>query len=350
MVRSRSSGGREQLDLHLLPGVVALLRGGHRQQPVGAQQRREDARAAGERRDHQPVAHPAEAHPHPVVGSHRGGQLARQPGPDLRAPGGPDPLECAEQRRGEDVEGQRRRDRVAGHPYTGVASTDAQHHRVPGLHGHAVHGQPAGALHHRRGVVVPARRRAGADQDQVGPGGRLAHRRADHLGLVRGYRQAAGLAACRLGLQREHQGVGVGDLARAWLLAQRAQLVTGGQHRHPRRPPHGHLGRARGADGRQVHRSQPVALGQQQLGGRHVLTDRAHVLVGRRGGPDLGGAVGEVHVLAHDHGVPAALQGVAGVHHLVGLRAQQERVALARAHGVGGEHGDAVHGRRVERR
>ena len=64
-------------------------------------------------------------------------------------------LERGQQRRGEDVEGQRGRDRVAGAPSIGVRASGwpdrrrrAQHDRVPGTHGDAVHGQRAGGRDH----------------------------------------------------------------------------------------------------------------------------------------------------------------------------------------------------------
>ena len=106
-----------------------------------------------------------------------------------------------------------------------------------------------------------------------------------------------------------------------------------------------HAGRGAGGD---VDRAQPVALGQQQLGGADVLADRADVLVGRHGGAQLGAPVRSVvHVLAHDDGVVAGRQRVAGVDDLEVV--QQHRCGLGGADGLGGPHGDAVHGRGVER-
>ena len=76
------------------------------------------------------------------------------------------------------------------------------------------------------------------------------------------------------------------------------------------------------AGGREVDRAQPVALGEQQLGGADVLADRAHVLPGRGGGPDLRHVVRPVDVLAHDDRVEAVRERVAGV---------DDRVARERA-------------------
>jgi hypothetical protein len=56
-----------------------------------------------------------------------------------------------------------------------------------------------------------------------------------------------------------------------------------------------------------------MALGQQELGRAHVLADRAHVLIWRRGRPQLGLGAVEVHVLAHDDGVVAVGQRIARV-------------------------------------
>jgi hypothetical protein len=155
----------------------------------------------------------------------------------------------------------------------------------------------------------------------------------------------------------EHQGVGVGQLSGPQVRADRPDLVPGRDHRDDRRPADGqlgHPGRARGGD---VDRPQPVASRQQELGGAHVLADRAHVLVGggRRtkldGARALLAALAEpVHLLAHDHGIPAGRHRVPRVDDFVLVAAQRHRGRLGRADGVGGADRDAVHGGGVERR
>ena len=115
-------------------------------------------------------------------------------------------------------------------------------------------------------------------------------------------------------------------------------------------PPDGQPGRPGGGRRRHVDRPHPVPLRQQQLARADVLADRADVLVGRDGGAQLGPVVVVVHVLAHDHRVPAGRHRVAGVDHVVGARRQVRGRGLARAEGVRRADRDAVHPGRVERR
>ena len=91
--------------------------------------------------------------------------------------------------------------------------------------------------------------------------------------------------------------------------SQWADLVARGHDRHPRPATNRELreaGRTRRGD---VHRPQPMALGQQELGRADVLADRADVLIGRRGRLQLGLGAVEMYVLAHDDGVEAVGQG-----------------------------------------
>ena len=80
----------QQPHLDLGAGVVALERGGHDEQAVGAHERGEHAGAARERRGDEPAADAAEPDADPVVGAQRGGQPAREPGA-ARAAGRPAP-------------------------------------------------------------------------------------------------------------------------------------------------------------------------------------------------------------------------------------------------------------------
>ena len=105
------------------------------------------------------------------------------------------------------------------------------------------------------------------------------------------------------------------------------------------------LVQARGGGGRHLDRPQPLRRRQQQLGGADVLADRAHVLVGRGRGPQLGATAFVVHVLAHHHRVEPVGQLVAGVEDREVL--EQHRRRLARARGVGRAHRDPVHRGRV---
>ena len=350
IVRKISSMPRSSSISTCSPGWWPSWPGRDDQQPVGADQRGQHARAARQRGGDHRAAHHAQPHPHPVVHAERGGELAGQPGRDPRAPAGGGALQLGQQRLGEDVEGQRGGHRVAGCAQHRRAADHPEHDRVARPDGDAVHRQGPELGDHPGRVVVAARARARHDDEQVTAGDGGADRGADPGRVVRLDRQAVRLTAGLAGLGGEHERVGVDDLAGAGLLADRPHLVPGRQDGHHRAPPDQQLrGPGRGGGG-DVGGPQPVAFGQQQLGGADVLADRAHVLVGRHGRAQLGGVPAVVHVLAHHDRVPPGGHRVAGVDHVVGARLQVDRRRLARAEGVGGPDRDPVHARRVERR
>ena len=203
----------------------------------------------------------------------------------------------------------------------------------------------------RRVVVAPGARARHHDHE-VGIRGRRTERPADAVRVVRFDGQHEGDAPGLAGLGGEHQGVGVGDLSRPQVGPERPDLVTGRQDRHEGGPSYeqvGGAGRCRRGD---VDGAQPVSLGQQQLTGRHVLADRAHVLVGRNGGAQLGEqdvrAPHLVHVLAHDDRVAPGWHRVAGVDDVVVVGGEPQGSGLARADGGARPDRDAVHGGRVE--
>ena len=204
---------------------------------------------------------PPEPDPDPVVGADGRGQLAGQPGGGRRPLPRGRTLERGQHRRGEDVEGQRGRHRVAGGARaTGwpVAGDGAQHDRVPGPHGDAVHGQRAGGRDHARGVVVAPGARPGDEDHQVGVDGGLPDRGGDQLGVVGDDAGGPGLAADLGGLRGQHHRVGVGDLAGGQLGADRADLVAGRDDHHPGPAAH-HAARRRRP--RRRRRRRPGAAG-----------------------------------------------------------------------------------------
>ena len=146
----------QQRDLDLLARVVALQPGGHDEQPVGAHERREHARAARQRRGDELASDAAEPDAHPVVHAHRRGVLAREAGAGAGALGGRRALERREQRHGEDLEGQRGRDGVPGSAEHGRGVDGAEDDGMPGPHRDAVDGQRAEPLDDR----APCGRRA----------------------------------------------------------------------------------------------------------------------------------------------------------------------------------------------
>ena len=349
--RRRAAAARRPHRRHGVPRAPRAPPPGRRHADRG-----EHSGAAGQRGGHVPFPNPAEAHPHPVVRAHRGGQLAGERGPGARQVGRRRALQPREQRGGEDVEGERGRDGIAGRPQdrgggARVGASGAEHHRVAGLDRHAVHGEHAHLLDHRRGVVVAARARAGDNDHEVGAAGRRAHGVHDPLLLVRHDRVTHHVAAGVLGLGGEHERVGVGELARAELGPDRPNLVPCRDHRHHRAAAHREPRRSRGSRGRHVNRPQTVAGREQQLGRAHVLADRAHVLVGNGRRAQLHLApIALVHVLAHHHGVAAVRHWIAGVHDLIGRRAELHGRGLARLAGVFGAYGDPVHRGGVEGR
>ena len=167
------------------------------------------------------------------------------------------------------------------------------------------------------------------------------------VGVVRNDRERHRLAADLPGLAGEHERVRVGDFPPGQRGSQWADLVARGHDRHPRPATNRELreaGRTRRGD---VHRPQPMALGQQELGRADVLADRADVLIGRRGRLQLGLGAVEMYVLAHDHGVEAVGQRVAGVDGREVVGVEQERRRGTGAHRGGRAHGNPVHGRGV---
>ena len=317
-MRSTSPSGRSRATSTSSPAWWPSSAGRDDEQPVGAHQRGQHAGAARQRRGHDRAADAAEAHAHPVVHAHHRVELAGQPGPRAWPLGRRGALQAREQGGGEDLEGQGGGHRVAGGAQHRGAVDRAEHDRVAGAHRDAVDREHTGALDHRGGVVVAPGARAGADDQQVA----ALHGRVDDVdqavGIVGLDRQALDVATRLAGLRGEHQRVGVEHLARRGRRADLAHLVPGREDRHARASAHRQLDRARRGGRRDVDRAQAMALGQQQLGRADVLADGAHVLVGNRCPAQLRRPVLRVvDLLAHDHGVAAVRQRVAGVDHVV---------------------------------
>ena len=336
----------QQPHLDLLARVVALERGRHDEQPVGAHERCQHARAARQRRRDQPAADASDPHPHPVVAAERGRQPAREPRPRARARNGRGSLQRGEQRQREQLERQGGRDGVAGRAEHRRAVDDAEHHRVSRLDGDAVHEQRARPLHDGRRVVVAPGARAGDDDHEVGRGRSLPHRGRDPVGVVGEDRRCLDLAAGFLRLRGEHQRVRVDELTRRRRrAADRPDLVAGRDHEHARRAADRQRGVAGGRGRGEVDGPQPVPLGQQQLGRADVLADRAHVLPRGDRRAHLGNAALPVQLLAHHDRVEALRQRVAGVDDGEPLHLHRRR--LGRPEGVRRAHRDPVHCSRV---
>ena len=151
-------------------------------------------------------------------------------------------------------------------------------------------GERSRALDHARRVVVTARARPGDHDHEIGAGRGIAHRLRERLRVVGDDRRAPRRAARGLGLRGEHQRVRVEDHPRRRLRADRPDLVARREHGDDGRAMDDEVDRARRGGGGDVDGAQPMAGGQQQLGGADVLADRAHVLVGRDRGAQLGAA------------------------------------------------------------
>ena len=297
------------------------------------------------------AADASEPDAHPVVHAHRRGELAREPRAGPRPLGRRGALEGGEQRRGEDVEGQRRpRPGSRARRAPACASTAP---RTTGWPGRTAtpwtasvpepldDARPCG----RRGRRSSRRRRSRGRRARR----RRARRRRSRSGRRGRSRSATRLAARRLGLRGEHQRVRVEDHARA-----PARCRPGGSRRRwgaPRRRARG--GRrtsmapaAAAAATSTARRRWPV--GQQQLGGADVLADRAHVLVGRDRRAQLGARrVVVVDVLAHDHGVEARRASGRRCRRTTNASGSRSTGVLSLAPTVSrGAHGDAVHRRR----
>ena len=160
----------QQRDVDVLARVVTFEAGGHDEQAVRAHERREHAGAARQRRRDELAADASEPDAHPVVHAHRRGELAGEPRPGLRALGRSRALERREQRRGEDVEGQRGRDRVAGGAEDRRGVDGAEHDRM------ARAGRPRRGRQARR--AARRRRRCGRRARRSTPRRRSRGRRA----------------------------------------------------------------------------------------------------------------------------------------------------------------------------
>jgi hypothetical protein len=112
---------------------------------------------------------------------------------------------------------------------------------------------------------------------------------------------------------------------------------------------HDDLSRPGRRGGGDVDRTQSVPLREQQLAGTDVLADRAHVLVRRDRGHDLGCRTLVVDLLSHHHGVESVGDRITGVDHDVPVRRQLQRRGRRRPVGLLGADRDSVHRCQVAR-
>ena len=318
IVRSISPTPRRSATSTVLARVVALEPGGHDEQAVGAHERGEHAGAARQRRRHELAADAAEPHAHPVVHAHRRGELAREPRAGARALGRRRALEGGQQRRGEDVERQRGRDRVAGRAEHRRARRPRRA-RPGGRAGPPRRGPracPSRSTTARRVVVAPGARPG----DRRSRGRRASRRRARRRAIASGSSGTISLRHAVAARPPRPAPTSMSELVSRITPGRRIACRPGGSRRRSgstattgRRRTSTSTAPAAAAAATSTGRSRwPV--GQQQLGGADVLADRAHVLVGRDRGAQLGApAVVVVDVLAHDDGVEAVGQRIAGV-------------------------------------
>ncbi len=252
MARSISSSGRRRSTSVLSPASWPSRSGPIRQESVGAHERGEDSGATGEGGRDQGAVDLAEPNADPVVDSARGADLARH-GCAGRTPlGRRGALELGKQRADDEVEGQRRRDRIAGHSHDRRAADDAEYDGMPGLDGDAVHGQHAGGGDHGGGVIVadPRRNPARTSTTSASPEARSSVSRSA-AGSSETIGPTLNCGTRLAGLAGEHQRVGVGgshrspverhdhESRRRWARSSRAAgRVPGAPRvRPPRRQP-----------------------------------------------------------------------------------------------------------------
>ena len=253
--RSRRSSARsasrlaQQLDLDLLAGVVALDVGRDDQQPVGANQRgrARRRRAAAARR--RASRRRARAAPGPSRPSRSSRRACARAGPGATGRGVADTPSSSASSGAAKMSNVSDADTgYPGAPSTGVDVDRAEHDRMAGAHGDAVHGQLPELIDERGGVVVASGARAGDDDQQVAP---LAPRSGSR-------RRCAPRRRARSAAPRPRS-----PASRAWpasiselvsssspgasVAADRAHLVAGRQDRHDRLAVHADLGGARGA-------------------------------------------------------------------------------------------------------
>ena len=223
-----------------------------------------------------------------------GRELARDPRRAPRVLGRRGALEGGEQRRGEDVERQRGRHRIAGRTEDRRRPDRAHDDRMAGPHRDAVDGERAEPLDDARPCGRRARRssrRRRSTRSAVSAA--AAHGRGDPLRVVRDDLRAhaprsPAASACAASMSefvsRMTPGAASVPTGRISSPVGSTATTRAAADEHV----HGPGGRGRG----DVDGAQPVTLGQQQLAGADVLPDRAHVLVRRDRPAQLRAAVG----------------------------------------------------------
>ena len=214
---------------------------------------------------------------------------------------------------------------------------------VPGLDRDTLCDDVAEPLHDGDGMVSGAARRAGEEQHEVGLRScgreRLREQPGSSATIGVRVRDTAGL----LDHRREHQRVGLDDLAVARLACRVAQLVAGGHDDDVRPPPDAHGGLADGRQDCEIGRAETPARGEQEVAGRDVLPHLAHVRV-RSHGPCEPEAAVDDHVLPLRDRVRSRRQRVTRVDVPERPLRQEERGIRRRR----GSHGEPVHRGGVE--
>ena len=186
------------------------------------------------------------------------------------------------------------------------------------------------------GEVGVADADAAAGQHHVGTRDGLVQRGRQGFGVVAHQPEVDHLDV--QALERAHQAVAVAvvDAAGVQRLAERAQLVAGGEQRHPQPAHHRDLGDAQRGDQAQVGRAQAPPGRYCRAAAAQVLAAQAAVVAGaQRAGRDADAAAFQPAQLLRHHGVEARRHHRAGHDaHAVAGRGRHRR-HIAGMHGGG---------------
>ena len=254
--------------------------------------------------------------------------------------------QLTEQPDAEQLECERRRDRVSGDADHGRRAREAEDDGMAGTDRDALHDDLPDPAHHRDGVVATALRRAGDEQHEIGRAEGSLECLHEKVGIVRDDGQPCGDASRLLDHRREHERIRLDDLAGAGHSAERHQLVSRRQNRHDRTAPDGDRRLAHRGDDGEVGGPEPTAGGEEEVARGDVLAHLPNVGVGLDGALDRRHARCDADVLAPHDCVHAGWEWVAGVDRPVCVSGEADG---SRSRGAR-DNGDPVHRSRIERR
>ena len=338
--------GTEQLALDLGALRKPLAEGGDDQESIGAGQRPDQAGAACGRNGDQAAAHLSHMDSQVLLAAGVGGHLAAEEGFGAGPPRGRNAEHAADGGDHEQLAAEHGRYGIAGEGDHRLSTDGSEGDRLPRADGDAMHEQLAGGANGLGGEVAGAGGGAGERENEVEVATGALDRAAKGLWVIANGRSPRRVGADLGEAGGEHRGVEVGYLAGLDRLPGGDDLAARGDDGDPWGPHDLDLDDACRQERADVGGAKALPGGDDDVGGDDVLADDAGVLPRRGGRDDLENALLRLdHILDHDDGVRLLGKGLAGVD-VDRLRPDAELLwrGLRGARGVGGAHGDAVHG------